>query len=76
MVKAVVSAVAAIDEEAWRPIAYTLDGEAQVAECTARRIALTSVAAEGALIMWRVEASAEPIMEVGEELLQRLVENR
>jgi hypothetical protein len=34
MVKSVVSAVSAIDEEAWTPIAYTMDGEAEVAECT------------------------------------------
>ena len=34
MVKSVVKAVSAIDEKAWRPIEYTCDGEAQVAECT------------------------------------------
>jgi hypothetical protein len=33
MVKAVATAVAGIDEAAWRPIAYTCDGEAEVAEC-------------------------------------------
>jgi len=32
--KGVAEAIAAIDEEAWRPIDYTPDGEAQVAECT------------------------------------------
>ena len=33
MVNAVVSAVSAIDAEAWTPIEYTCDGEAEVAEC-------------------------------------------
>lgn len=33
MVKAVATAVAGIDEAAWQPIAYSCDGEAQVAEC-------------------------------------------
>jgi hypothetical protein len=33
MVKSVVSAVSGIDEESWTPIEYTLDGEAEVAEC-------------------------------------------
>jgi hypothetical protein len=32
MVKSVVTAVSAIDEEAWTPIEYTSDGEAEVAE--------------------------------------------
>jgi hypothetical protein len=34
MVKSVVTAVSAIDEEAWTPIEYTCDGEAEVAEST------------------------------------------
>jgi hypothetical protein len=34
MVKTVVTAVSAIDEEAWTPIDYTPDGVAEVAECT------------------------------------------
>jgi hypothetical protein len=33
MVKSVVTAVSAIDEEAWTPIDYTVDGIAEVAEC-------------------------------------------
>jgi len=33
MVKAVATAVAGIDETAWRPVPYSCDGEAQVAEC-------------------------------------------
>ena len=33
MVKSVVTAVSAIDEEAWTPIDYTCDGIAEVAEC-------------------------------------------
>ncbi len=33
MVKSVVTAVSAIDEEAWTPIDYTMDGIAEVAEC-------------------------------------------
>jgi hypothetical protein len=33
MVKAVVTAVSAIDEESWTPIDYTCDGIAEVAEC-------------------------------------------
>ena len=33
MVKAVVKAVAAIDESAWTPIEYSKDGQAEVAEC-------------------------------------------
>ncbi len=33
MVKSVVTAVSAIDEEEWVPIEYTMDGEAEVAEC-------------------------------------------
>ena len=33
MVKSVVTAVSAIDEEAWTPIDYTCDGMAEVAEC-------------------------------------------
>jgi hypothetical protein len=33
MVKSVVSAVSAIDEDAWTPIDYTPEGEAEVAEC-------------------------------------------
>ncbi len=33
MIKAVVNAVGDIDEGAWTPIAYTADGEAEVAEC-------------------------------------------
>jgi hypothetical protein len=33
MVKSVVTADSAIDEEAWTPIDYTLDGIAEVAEC-------------------------------------------
>lgn len=33
MVKSVVTAVSAIDEEAWTPIDYTCDGVAEVAEC-------------------------------------------
>jgi hypothetical protein len=33
MVKSVVTAISAIDEEAWVPIEYTMDGEAEVAEC-------------------------------------------
>lgn len=32
--KGIAKAIAVIDEEAWRPIDYTPDGEAQVAECT------------------------------------------
>ena len=36
MVKSVVTAVSAIDEEAWTPIEYTMDGEAEVAESTYR----------------------------------------
>jgi hypothetical protein len=32
-VKSVVTAVSAIDEEAWTQIEYTMDGEAEVAEC-------------------------------------------
>ena len=34
MVKSVVTVVSAIDEEAWTPIEYTMDGEAEVAEST------------------------------------------
>ena len=34
MVKPVLKAVSAIDEDAWTPIEYTCDGEAEVAECT------------------------------------------
>ncbi len=34
MVKAVVTAIGGIDESAWRPIDYTDDGVAEVAECT------------------------------------------
>ncbi len=34
MVRSVLSAVAAIDEDAWTPIEYTPDGMAEVAECT------------------------------------------
>jgi Transposase DDE domain group 1 len=34
MVKSVVTAVLAIEDEAWTPIEYTMDGEAEVAECT------------------------------------------
>ena len=33
MIKAVTRAVEAIEESAWTPIAYTVDGEAEVAEC-------------------------------------------
>jgi hypothetical protein len=33
MVKSVVTAISAIDEEAWTPIDYTCDGIAEVAEC-------------------------------------------
>ena len=33
MVKSVVNAISTIDEESWTPIAYTPDGEAEVAEC-------------------------------------------
>jgi len=33
MVKSVVTAVSAIDEESWTPIDYTMDGIAEVAEC-------------------------------------------
>jgi hypothetical protein len=33
MVKSVVSAVSAIDDESWTPIDYTCDGVAEVAEC-------------------------------------------
>jgi len=33
MVKSVVTAVSAIDEESWTPIDYTMDGVAEVAEC-------------------------------------------
>ncbi|HVA10439.1 MAG TPA: IS1380 family transposase [Acidimicrobiales bacterium] len=33
MIKAVVSAVQGIEESAWTPIDYTVDGEAEVAEC-------------------------------------------
>ena len=34
MIKSVLSAISAIDEESWVPIDYTPDGMAQVAECT------------------------------------------
>ena len=34
MQKSVVSVISAIDEDAWTPIEYTCDGEAEVAECT------------------------------------------
>jgi Transposase DDE domain group 1 len=33
MIKSVVKAVSAIEESAWTPIAYSADGEAEVAEC-------------------------------------------
>jgi hypothetical protein len=33
MVKSVVTAISAIDEESWTPIDYTCDGIAEVAEC-------------------------------------------
>src|SRR5262249_7435606 len=35
--KAVAAAIAAIDDNAWRPIDYTADGEAQVAETSYQR---------------------------------------
>jgi len=34
MIKAVVSAVCAIEESSWTPIEYTCEGEAEVADCT------------------------------------------
>ena len=36
MQKSVIEAISRIDDDAWRPVAYTLGGEAQVAECDYR----------------------------------------
>lgn len=58
--KAVADAIAAIDEKAWTAIGYTVDGEAQVAECTyggrrlvVRRTRLTGAAQAALWPDWR-----------------------